>query len=158
MPTPRFPCRLPPLGAKRAFSRIVWSTSSGSGSSVNSRTAAVVRITSYRSMSRTLATPDFDVSPRRRPGTIGADAASYSLISDPLVRYGAFPHAHPRLTVHRPPGEPGHRPLRDAEQEAAQDLDGVRPGVGQDRVDGGLPGRRPVPEQGLGRSQQDAEE
>jgi hypothetical protein len=42
----RLPWRLPPLGAKRAFSRISWSTASGSGSPVYSRAAKVVRMTS----------------------------------------------------------------------------------------------------------------
>jgi uncharacterized protein len=42
----RAPWRLPPLGANRALSRMRSSTSSGSGSPVNSRTAAVVRMTS----------------------------------------------------------------------------------------------------------------
>ena len=46
------PCRFPPLGANRALSRIRCRVSSGSGSSVNSRTAGVVRMTSYRSMPR----------------------------------------------------------------------------------------------------------
>src|SRR5262247_2452324 len=44
------PWRLPPLGAKRAFSRILKSVASGKGSSVNSRAAKVVRMTSYSSM------------------------------------------------------------------------------------------------------------
>src|SRR5262249_27565035 len=44
------PCRLPPLGANRAWSRIFTSVSSGSGSSVNSRAANVLRITSKSSM------------------------------------------------------------------------------------------------------------
>src|SRR5262245_50993317 len=44
------PWRLPPLGAKRAFSRIVKSVASGKGASVNSRAAKVVRMTSYSSM------------------------------------------------------------------------------------------------------------
>jgi hypothetical protein len=44
--TIRVPWRLPPLGANRALSRIRSSTSSGRASPVNSRTAAVVRMTS----------------------------------------------------------------------------------------------------------------
>ena len=44
------PWRFPPLGAKRASSRMSWSTASDTGSSVNSRTAAVVRMTSLRSI------------------------------------------------------------------------------------------------------------
>src|ERR1700678_1781667 len=46
----RPPRRLPPLGAKRAVSRIRYSISSGTGSSVNSLIAALSRSASDRSM------------------------------------------------------------------------------------------------------------
>ena len=43
---------------------------------------------------------------------------------------------------------PASDPFPPAEQEAAEDQHGVRAGVGQDRVDGGLPGRCAVREPG----------
>src|SRR5215207_3230448 len=50
MTTTRQPCWLPPLGEKRALSSTRQSASSETGSSVNSRTAPVVRSASVNSM------------------------------------------------------------------------------------------------------------
>src|ERR687897_491152 len=75
------PCRLPPLGAKRALSRIVRSTASGSGSSVNSRTSDVVPITSYKTMCSLL------------PRSVAADYDPYGVAMKALLLENIHPTA-----------------------------------------------------------------
>src|SRR3954447_14625306 len=49
-------------------------------------------------------------------------------------------NACPRLSVQRLQGDHRCRPVRLAEQEDAQDPDGLRTRLGEDRLDGRLPG------------------
>src|SRR6476646_2684178 len=124
----RAPWRLPPLGANRALSRMRSSTSSGSGSSVNRRTAPVVRMTSYNSMAYILTvgfwrdedTPELPVRRvdhrvgRGRSGREGAEAPLRGA-SRPRIRPGRHPlHGLlgprlPGLPARRNPGVRHHR-------------------------------------------------
>src|SRR3989442_10342380 len=104
------PWRLPPLGAKRAGSRIPASGASGRGSAVNSRAENVVRIASSRSMA-----VSYSVAPLTggdgtiRPGS-GTVATTAQRRADVHPRKPREEAGHGRHTAHHLASRRGQLP------------------------------------------------
>ena len=147
-----------PRTGPAARTAVRWRSSACSGRRASGRTCARARPRGPRR--RAAARPRPLVTTRRhgarrdrpRPDPAHAPPASIESRRRPSSRparaHRQERHAHPRLAVHRLPREHLRRPVLAAGQEAAEDPDGLRPGVGQERLDGRLPGRHPVREQG----------